>query len=112
MSEKREPSTRELLVAFAIGLPLGTGAALVQAWCIVQAWAIALVPLGAPHIDLLAAVVVFMAYDTQRMLARKSRGDDSIGPDPVKSVVANSVSRAVGWLVFLGFAWLYAAVLR
>lgn len=112
MSEKKEPSTREWIVAFVIGLPLGTGAALVQAWCIVQAWAIALVPLGAPRVDLLAVVVVCMAYDTQRMLAKKASETSATWDDPVKEVVVNAVSRSVAWLVFLGFAWLYAAVLR
>lgn len=112
MTEKQEPTTREMLVAFAIGLPLGIGASLVRAWCIVTAWTIALVPLGAPRVDLLAAMAVHMVYDTQRALTQKSRGENTVGYDPVKSTVTNAVSRAVGWLVFLGFVWLYAAVLR
>lgn len=108
--DKRDPTMGEWLVAFAVGVPLGIGASLVRAWCIVTAWTIALVPLGAPRIDLLAALAVHMVYDTQRVLTQKSRGEDTT--DPVKSVVTNAVSRAVSWLVFLGFVWLYAAVLR
>lgn len=112
MSEKKEASARELLIAFAVGLPLGFGSSVLRAWCIVQAWTIALLPIGAPYIDIVAVMVVSMVYDTQRVLVQKTRGESSIGDDPVKSVVVNAVSRSVGWLVFLGFAWLYAAVLR
>lgn len=114
MAHKSKPTVREYAVAVALGIPLGICASLVRAWCIVKAWAWALLPLGAPRIDIAAVMIVMGAVAVARVLANREDNQESRigGRDPVKAVVMGSARRVVGWLVFLGFAWAYARALR
>jgi hypothetical protein len=87
--------------------------ALLRAWLAVLTWAAALVPLGAPPIDMAAAIVAFGVAAAVRISQPRR---ETSGTQPAESLALATAKRGArycaAWGITYGMAVLWTTVLR